>query len=220
MLKIVVFDGGYGGELFADYLEETLPVVEVVRVIDWRNAEALTKRPKTARQIAESALRPYLGTADLIIFANHLLSITSLRYFRHKYPEQKFLGLSLIQPSCLSKRDILILTTKAVRKTFHYRYFVYSLHTKCKTLALDDWPAKIDDGELSHEEVNQTFETAAIWRSEPRDIILACSQFNDIRDHLYNYFSRNIKIYDSFDDTLRQICRVLKIRGGVGKKKS
>ena len=34
MLKIVVFDGGYGGEFFADKLKEELPVVEIIRVID------------------------------------------------------------------------------------------------------------------------------------------------------------------------------------------
>ena len=39
MLKVVVFDSGFGGELFADYFEEEMPVVEIVRVIDWRNAE-------------------------------------------------------------------------------------------------------------------------------------------------------------------------------------
>ena len=41
MLKVVVFDSGYGGELFADYLEEELPLVDIVRVIDWRNADKM-----------------------------------------------------------------------------------------------------------------------------------------------------------------------------------
>lgn len=41
MLKIVVFDSGYGGELLADYLEDALPVIDIVRAIDWREAETI-----------------------------------------------------------------------------------------------------------------------------------------------------------------------------------
>ena len=49
MLKIVIFDGGFGGELFADQLEAELDVVEVIRVIDWRNAEKILKSRREAR---------------------------------------------------------------------------------------------------------------------------------------------------------------------------
>ena len=105
MLKVVVYDGGYGGELFADYLEENLPIVEVIRVIDWRNASAITKSARSARRTAKAALSPYLGQVDLIIFANHLLSITGLRYFRRHYPNQKFLGLHLEPPRRPYKRQ-------------------------------------------------------------------------------------------------------------------
>ena len=82
MLKIVVFDGGYGGEIFADYLQENLPIVETIRVIDWRNAEKILLKAKDARRVADAALRPYIGKVDLIIFANYLITITSLKYFR------------------------------------------------------------------------------------------------------------------------------------------
>ena len=88
MIKVIVFDSGYGGELFADLLEESIPILEVIRVIDWRNADKILSSAKTARKIAETALRPYLGKVDLIIFANYLLTITSLKYFSHKYKEQ------------------------------------------------------------------------------------------------------------------------------------
>ena len=58
MLKVVVFDGGYGGEFFADRLQDELPVIEIIRVIDWRNADKILKKPKAARKIAKNALRP------------------------------------------------------------------------------------------------------------------------------------------------------------------
>ncbi len=36
--KVVVFDCGIGGELFADYIENELAIIDVVRVIDWRHS--------------------------------------------------------------------------------------------------------------------------------------------------------------------------------------
>ena len=72
MLKVVIFDSGYGGEFFADYFQDSLPIVDIVRVIDWRNAEEILSKPKAARKITEEDLRPYIGKVDLIILANHL----------------------------------------------------------------------------------------------------------------------------------------------------
>lgn len=218
MLRIVVFGGGHGGELFADYLEEALPVVEVIRVIDWQNAEAIRKKARTAREIAEAALKPHLGKVDLIILANHLLTLKSLKYFRRKYKDQRFLGLFLEVPKRKTKRDLLILTTRAVQRTMNYWLYVWRLGTRSKTLALDAWPAKIDEGSLTDIEIREAFETAEIWRHQPRDVVLVCAQFGDIKPELRGYFKGRIKIYDGFEETLRQVCRMLKIRGGVGKR--
>ena len=221
MLKVVVFDSGYGGELFADLLEREMPVLEVIRVIAWRDARALSQHARSARRVAEAVLEPYLGQVDLIIFANHLLSFTSLRYFRRRYPDQKFLGLSLEPPATTVKRDYLILTTKAVTKTFHYCHYVFHLPAAAKTLKLDNWLDLIDDGELDASEIATTLENKAIFRNQPRDIVLACASFTDIKPELSRYFNRRVKIYDSFDRALKSTCQILNIRGatGVGRKR-
>lgn len=219
MLKVVVFDSGYGGEFFADELKEELPIIEIIRVIDWRNADKILSHPKEARKIAEKSLRPYIGKVDLIIFANHLLSITSLKYFQKKYKTQKFLGLSLKRPDTLKKRNALILTTKAVTKTFNYKTFLFRIKRKSKTLALDSWPLKIDNGELSKDEIAETLKRFYLKTNfTPKEIILACSQFNDIKKDLKEIFGRNIKLYDSFHDLILLTCKILNIRGGTGKK--
>ena len=213
MLKIAVYDSGYGGELFADKLEEDLAIVEVIRVIDWRNAEAILSNKKVARQIAEEDLKPYIGKVDLIVFANHLLSITSLEYFRKKYKKQAFVGFDLIHPATFMNRKALILTTTAVAKTHDFRDFVSQLKRETKTVVLDDWPAKIDDGELDLCEIEILRERLL---SEdgfcPEEIILACSQFSDIKANLRQVFGRNAKIYDSFTEAFYNVCKTLKIR--------
>ena len=220
MLKVVVFDGGYGGELFADQLEEELPVLEVIRVIDWRNAEQILASPRKARRVAVDALRPYIGNVDLIIIANNLITVTSLKYLRRKYRNQKFLGLSLKTPDTYVKRDVVILATKAITKTISYQNYIFRLKRRAKTVVLDEWPNQIDDGELTEAEIHKTL-SPYITRINPNreEVVLACTQFNDIIPELRRLFGKNLKIHDSFSDAIRNTCHTLQIRGGTGKKK-
>ena len=215
MLKVVVFDGGFGGELFADYLESELPVLDIVRVIDWRNAEQIFSNAKSARLAAEKALNPYLNNVDLIIFANHLLSLTSLKYFRHKYKRQRFVGIELDFKDFIQK-PTLVLTTKAVARTFKY---IQILHRhQIKVDMLDDWPTLIDDGELTNHKVKQDLKTFLLGNSfRPEQVVLGCGQFVDIRSEIIKFFGHNIKIIDGFEPTLRKICRTLKLRGSLKK---
>lgn len=230
MLKVIVYDGGYGGELFADQLERELPIVEVIRVIDWRHADTLQTSPIKSREIIKTALRPYIGKVDLIIFANYFLTATCLRYFRHKYKNQKFLGLNFKcpsgsttpkaqRPSKLPKpsKQTAILTTSTTTRTINYQKYRLSLRGKVRTLTLDSWPAKIDDGELSSDEIRLAL--IASLPNAPSEIILACSHFSDIKAELRATFGRNLKISDGFNDAIIATCKVLKIRGGTGKRK-
>ena len=219
MLKVVVFDSGYGGELFADHLEARLPVLDVIRVIDWRNAEKIQSSSKEARKLATLALAPYIGKVDLIIFANHLLSITSLKYFKRKYKNQQFLGLMLKQPDSFIKRDVLILATKSITHTLGFQSFLIRIGRKTRTIALDSWPAKIDDGELTPDEIYNTLAPYCVKKTDAKEIVLASTQFVDIKNDLKNIFGKNLKIYDGFNDAIISTVKLLKIRGGSPKKK-
>ncbi|MBQ3433004.1 hypothetical protein IJG22_01765 [Candidatus Saccharibacteria bacterium] len=221
MLKVVVIDSGYGGEFFADRFEDEVNVVDIIRVIDWRHDKQYLTSPKTARNLASTALCLYIGKVDLIILANHLLSSTSLRYFRRKYPEQKFIGLKLKQPDCFAKKNILILTTKALTKTMEYHGFLFALKRhRVKTLVVDDWPSKIDEGELGFSDIEKTIMDFTNKKGVvPDEIILGCSQFEDIKPALKRLFGRKVKIHSSFDDAIREACKLLRIRGSIRKIK-
>lgn len=214
MLKVVVFDSGYGGELFANCLEDELPIIDIIRVIDWRNAESIQKNAKLARKFAEEALKPYLGKVDLIIFANYLLSITSLKYFCRKYQNQKFLGLSFHAP-CNFRHQTVLLTTKAVAKTITCKRFTHQI--KADIFVLDDWPILIDDGELGHAKIRRDLKPALMVK--PTQLILACSQFADLEVELRRIFGHNTKIINSFDETIREACHFLRVRGSLKKQK-
>lgn len=220
MLKVVVFDSGYGGEIFADKLEKELPIIKVIRVIDWRNAEDFLKNPRVARRQASNALRPYIKRVDLIILANYLLTATSLKYFQRKYKNQKFCGLKLPCPNNTLKRPTVALTTKALAKTLNYHNYLFRLKRRVDTICLDDWPALIDDGELDEVKIKMKFEEFYLKHNyKPCEVIIACSQFNDIVPELRNVISGNLKVYDGFDKTISDACKMLKIKGGTGKKR-
>ena len=218
MLKVVVFDSGYGGELFADYLEEELPILEVIRVIDWRNADQILKSPKSARKAAEKALKPYINKVELIIFANYLLSTTSINYFRRKYKDQAFIGLEL-NGNGTTNKTTLVLTTSAIARTFSYFRFLHQV--KAKTIILDDWPALIDDGELTNHKIRRDLKMLLPQNNNfiPEQIILGCSQFADLKSEFIKFFGHNIKIIDGFEPTLREACQTLKLRGALKKIK-
>ena len=219
MLKIVVLDSGQGGECFADQLEEELPVVKVIRVIDWRNAEDFLKSPRLARRAAEKALIPYIGRCDLIVLANYLLSTTSLKYFQKKYQTQKFVGFKLVIPATSLSRPTAILTTKAMTRTLVYHDYIFRLKRKTTTFCLDKWVALIDDGELTDEMIKLLLEKYYLKNNiRLEELILACGQFSDLIPN-FREIDKNLKITDSTRDTISDIYKTLHIRGGARKKK-
>ena len=220
MLKIVVFDSGYGGELFADRLEEAFPVAEIIRVIDWRNADEFLKNKKSARREAMKALRPYIGRVDLIMLANYYLTATSLKYFSRKFKNQKFAGLKLPTLDTYLKRPTLIFATKSLAKTINYHNYLFRLKRKTATVCLDHWLPLIDDGELTEQMIKgelEYFQEKHHYR--PAEIILTCSHFGDIIPILREKVDKNLKIHDGFRDAITEIGKTLRIRGGTSERK-
>ncbi len=211
--KVVVFDGGFGGEIFADYVEREIAVIDVIRVIAWRDLMPLTKNPKDARQIAEQALSPYIGRVDIIVFANHLLSTLDLKYFKQKYPRQQFLGFSF--PTTTSKRA-LVLATKALHGSFAYFNLIHKLPAKTQTADLDEWVPLVDDAELTNEQIQH--DLVRFKRFKPETILLAHTNFVDIKKDLSKIFGPHVKIEDGFSDTFRNLCSMLGFRGLDGRK--
>ena len=219
MLKIVVYDCGVGGVLFANYLQRELPVVEVIRLTDPQNSELSTSSRREARRNAEAALRPYIGKVDLIVLANHFLTITSLRYFRQKHPEQRFLGFALPSTSQNKNRRVLILTTPAVSRTLAFHVYTHRIRQKTTTLAHADLPARIDEARFSLEVINKKIvQPMSSRKFDPKEIVLACSHFSALVHQLVRVYGKGIRIDDSYYETLRAIHRTLGIKSCFKQK--
>lgn len=94
MLKVIVFDGGWGGEIVANYIERELSVAEVVRVIDWAHAPYGTKSRGEILDLAVQWLAPYIGEVDLIVLGGYATSLI-LPDLQEKYPAQAFVGVGV-----------------------------------------------------------------------------------------------------------------------------
>ena len=94
MLKIVVFDGGWGGEAVANYLDHELGVAEVVRLIDWAHAPYGTKSQAEILEFTLESLGPYIGKVDLIVLGGYAVSLV-LPELKVRHPEQVFVGLNV-----------------------------------------------------------------------------------------------------------------------------
>ena len=220
MLKIVVYDNGSGGELFANQLESELPVAEIIRVIERpTRAGSGPKHVHEIRKSAEEALGPYFGKVDLIIFANYLLTATSLNYFRRKYKSQKFTGFSFDSRRVASRKQTLVITTRPITRNFAYIAFLRRV--RAKTICMDHWPFLMDDDKLEPSDVIADLGAAIknISNFSPEQILLACGQFAKYTPEFREIFGHNVRIVDNFDETIRRAFRILHIRGGTGKKR-
>ena len=212
MIKIVVFDIGYGGELFADRLETEFPTAEIIRVISWRNAEKITNHPLGTRKIVEEALCPYLGSVDLIVIANYFISAFNLRYLRRKYKKQTFIGFTLRPSRIVAGKPLLILTERPTTRSI--AYFSLRRYTASKTVCLDDWPRLIDDGELTQEKFTNDLMVATKQLGDftPKQVFLASGQFTELMPQFREVFGHNTRMIDSFNETINSVYKNLNIK--------
>ncbi len=212
--KVVVFDSGFGGELFANYIEKEIPIVEVIRVIDWRNLDIITNNPKEARNVTEAAIRSYIGHVDLIIFANYLVTVMDLKYFQRKYPNQKFMGFAM--PQIRSERT-LIITSKALRKSHGFKKYLHSFDdVRSRTIECDSWIPLIDDAELTEDQVRK--DLSQLKGFLPQTVALAYTNLIDIKPMLFKIFGPIVNITDGYRDTLHDVCQELGLRGLDGRR--
>lgn len=104
MLKVVVYDGGWGGELVADYLERELTTVEIVRVIDWAHAPYEGRDLLEIVELTEANLRDYIGEVAAIVLGGYVASM-GLELLKQRHPEQIFIGLGINYDRILHSRN-------------------------------------------------------------------------------------------------------------------
>ncbi len=155
MLKIVVFDGGWGGEVVANYLRSQLSVVDIVRAIDWNHAPYDNIDLAKVREYTEECLLEYIGRVDLIVLGGYTVA-TTLDFLRLKYPQQKFTSVGVNYYRVLRASKYPDRVTVIMNETLKGTDFCEELRDNLpfSTLALPDcsgWEELANTGELSRE---------------------------------------------------------------------
>jgi len=218
MLKVVIFDSGWGGELFADFLEEELVILEVIRVIDWRNAPYHEKSSAEVCQLTEMALMPYLEKVDVIVLASNEVSAVALDYLKKKYPKQKFVGFGWEALGNGRADRVLVLGTDLVFRSESYQ----EAKRRCQKVdfyekSLESWPQLIDDGEMTEEMIAR--DVAEEVKLKPDVVMLGCAHFVDVKSSLEKVFGWQTQVVDDYQPLMRALCSALGLLGGDGRRR-
>lgn len=212
MLKIAVFDSGWGGELFADYLEEQLPVAEIIRIIDWRSGVYEEKSVGEVQKCAEAAMKPYIGKVDVIMIASMAANLNAANFMRDKYPEQKFIGFPLTLELIKKQREakVLALGTRALTENPRAETAIARRKKlEVERRDLTAWLRLIDDGEMEEEIVENELK-----RVHDFDIVtIECPYFMDLRAQIEKLCGWQTEVMDPFKAVLRELCAYLRLRG-------
>lgn len=216
MLKVVVFDSGWGGEIFADYLEKRMPMTEIVRVIDWRRAPYSERGRTEICIMVDRALSPYMEEADVIVLASYAVTVAALSYLRWKYPGQKFVGfepsLSEYVAKLESVKKIMVLATGIVEDSSGFQREMLEMgrktvmHPDCAS-----WIRRVDDGEMSEGRIRM--ELGRYAEEEVDAVLLYSTGFVDLKPELENIYGEGV-VVDDFSRVAEETYAALKLSGG------
>ena len=211
MLKVVVFDSGWGGELFA----EEVPILEVICEIDWRNAPYSARSEEEIFTLTETAVRKYIGRVDVIVIAAYLMTAVTLEKLRRKYPEQKFLGFNLRLSKNVGRKVIILAPAALVRTKSFAELSKSSVEQEICWAPCDGWEQLIDDGEMKQEILEETLSGV----DKNSTVILGSTHYQDVKVELERIFGWQGSVVDDFRRMLTEMCMVLKLRGLDGRRR-
>lgn len=238
MLKVVVFDSGWGGEVVANYLENELQIVEIIRVIDWKNVpyERLTMA-EICHQ-AETMLQKYIDKVDLIVFGGYVTTLAALKYFEQRYPRQKFVGMSINYYRILKTRqfpehitvmmDNLLLEGDICKELRH--------NLPNSTIVVPDcsgWEMLTNTGELSQHILRMELEPYFLLyngrvKSKPRKpwntvgqiksdaVLLLNTHYWEVKQEIEQLFGYSVRVLDFRKKLLHDVCFALGLLGVDG----
>ncbi len=153
MRRIVVFDGGCGGEIVAKFLAEELKVVEVISIVDWSNAPYEDRDIAEIVRLTERHVRSYIGKADLIVLGGYTVAL-ALSHLETRYPSQKFVAVGVNFYRVLKTKNYPINVTALMNNSLISTQFCQLLRNNLpySTIAIPDssgWEDLANTGDLT-----------------------------------------------------------------------
>lgn len=243
MLKVVVFDSGYGGDVVADYLSHELGIIEIVRVTE----VDLSLENGSLSEIchfSKARLRSYAGKVDLIVLGGYVVSL-ALDFLKTEYPQQKFVGVGINYYRILNSRafpdQIAIMADKALFEVMVRKEVCQEL--PYSTIILPDcsgWDHLINEGQMSADVLRADLGPYFLLRSgysrsllppppkelanppdetalfKPDVVLLLNTHFWSIKPEFEELFGFRVRVLDFRQKLLHDTCRALNLLGVDG----
>ena len=229
MIKIAVFGCGWGGELFADFLENELAIAEVVRLNDYSHAPYGKLAWVEICQLTEQAVKSAIGNVEVIVLASCAATVGAINYLREKYPEQKFVGMEPRMMDALGNfepKRVMLVASASVRNSIGYKVEKERLALSAEVLELDcsrlveyadqeEMTASRLKKELSEQGFKKNFNVT----KQVDAVLVYESSLADMREAFEDIVGWQAVIVDGFKQVYRETCGVLGLLGLDGNVK-
>lgn len=215
MLKILIYDSGRGGELFADYLEKELATVEIIRLIDRQHMPHARYSREELRVVTEFMLYQYIGKVDAIVLASYIVTEAALDWLRKRYATQTFIGFEIRPPDIarmvkcsriLMLADSKILTSPGYLNAKNYLQNmrgIQVLEPDCH-----NWAALIDGEGLPDIMLHKAL-CEYDWK---RDVVLLYNtHFITLKPRLERLLGWRMRLVDEFAEVFWRVHRALNL---------
>lgn len=234
MRKVVVFDAGWGGEVFAKVLRAEFGVVEVERVIDWRHAPYGRMSWEEIARRVQRAVRPYVGEVDLVVLASYEATVAAIDLLRDEYPEQKFVGFEpriadLLPANTpqVTLRRLVMAGSEAVRRSVGYRVERARLSLEYEVVEVDTthWSELVNRDALTAESlradlVRQGITDLGYATAERLDAILLYStDLAEQQELIEEVMGWQMIVVSDFERVMREIARELGLQWTRGSSR-
>lgn len=212
MKKIAIFDDGWGGERFAEYLNRELNILSIDRIIDWKNFPYFTFSKQDVIRCVDDTISHYVGKYDVIFLANEVCALYSLEYLSDKYHYQKFLSMPYLVESVKSDtaKTILVLTTSNLLKSQEYQKIIDNPPTSANYiyLACDDLILKYNDASFSYQDL---IDELSMYDA-PDLVLLESSGLYPLKSMIEKYYSWRAQVIDANLLALRDLSKLIGIK--------
>lgn len=214
MLKVLVFDTGSGGEMFADYIEQELAVVEVLRELHYEMETDCSL--KEMQLLTEAALLPHIGKVDVIVLASYEITLATLKFLQRKYPRQKFVGFWPRLCRRLERfpdgRRVMLLASKAVQQSAAYNRELEELN-RFEIIESEhgEW-AEVEAGMASAEDLRKERKKTG----EIDAILVYCTDYHYMKRTFEKLYGWQVRVIDDYAGVFRDTCLALGLRGVDG----
>lgn len=219
MIKIAVFGCGWGGELFADYLEKELAIAEIIKINDYPNAPYGALAWPEICDLTERAVRSMIGQVDLIVLASCAATVGAINFLREKYPMQKFVGFEprmIDEFGRIEPRKVMLLASPPIQKSIGYKVERERLALRAEIIEPNclEWLKYADREEMTILRLKRGLAKQKMVDIKQIDIIVIYeTSLADMKEAFEEIVGWQVVVVDGFKQVYREICGALGLLG-------